>query len=151
MWPLWRRLRFFGAAGVICAAIATGLELLIADIPGERAFNRFTPSGEIPLWPTVRGTALWIVTSSLAIGVLLPLYRRRHGWVMVSGGLCLMWLALAVGFGAEFRLPADAVGRLQTVTAIAGLVLLVGVSAREGRAAALGRPDSAASESPPVA
>jgi hypothetical protein len=90
-WSLWRRVRFFGGIGVVCAFLAIGLELLIADIPNGRAFSRFSSAGA-PLWPLIWFVGLWTSASGLAVALLLPLYRWRHGGKVI--GLAVSSLAV---------------------------------------------------------
>jgi hypothetical protein len=147
-WSLWRRIRFFGAAGVLCGGIVIALELLIADIPGERAFNRFTPGGAVSLWPTLRMIATFAIVCSLAIAVSLPLYRYRHGWAGIAIVVYLLFFGSAIASGGRFSFPGDAIGRLQLIVSIIALAFMTAICVHGGRSLALGQPENPSSELP---
>jgi hypothetical protein len=149
-WPFWRRIRFFGGMGLACGAMVIGLELLVADIAGGRAFNQFTPGGAVPLWPMIRMIAIFAIAGPLAIAVSLPLYRRRHGWVAIAAIVYLVFMGSALGSRRDPTSPGDWVSRLQWVVAVVGIAVMIGTMAHEGRSLAFGQPDDPSSEPPAV-
>jgi hypothetical protein len=140
-WPVWHRLRYFGGAGVLCAAAAIAVELFIADIPGGRAFNQFSRTGSSPLWPTLAVTGVAIATSGVAIGALLPLYRHRYGGAVIGLIVYLIIIATAFAIGRDpTGVRSD--GELwQLVVVLLGFGVIAALSGSEARPLALGKPD----------
>ena len=149
-WTLWERVRAFGSASVCLALFMVGVDLLIADIPGERAFSPYTPGGAIALWPWVRTVAVTVPAAGIIAAVLIPLFKHRHGGIAVGGLIGLVLLAgstIINGAGDwDFR-SLEAWQRLVAAGGFVGLLALGGSALSDS---VLGRDDAATQSGPPV-
>jgi hypothetical protein len=92
------------ARGAVRSALGgIAFTLLWADIPGGRAFSRANPAG-IPLWPTIVWFAVVFPLVGGIVGLLLPLYKFRHGGSAVGVlsllALCVLTIAADPGLRA---------------------------------------------------
>jgi hypothetical protein len=94
--PLLGRLKVGFFAGICAAAGVIAFELLFADFKGGRALNKYSATGDMPLWPTVAAWAVALPLVGTLTTSLLPLYRRRYGGVVVGVVLLAVFLLSSI-------------------------------------------------------
>ena len=147
-WSWWERLRVFVGLGVCGALLISAYELLIADIPGERAFSRGSGGGA-PLWPTI---ALWAVMwplTGLAAAVSLPLFRYRYGALIAGALVGLVPSVVGLVMFAPGTPSLRTVEGWQLLVAVLGLATFGALAAWIMREAVMRRGD-ASRDDPPV-
>jgi hypothetical protein len=141
-WPLLLRIRFFAGTGLLCAAVAVGVQLLFADIPNGVAFSKYSPTLTTPLWPSVWFVAIWISASGLAIAILLPVYRWRYGGHVI--GVIVVILAIPAALISPNHEPPSAAPAppWQMIVALLAFAAIGASTADSMRSYALGHPAS---------
>ena len=149
-WSLWERVRACGSASVFLTAFMLGVDLLVADVAGGRAFSRLTPGGSIPLWPWVLTAAITIPAAGIVAGLAIPLFRYRHGGVAAGA---LVGLVLVCGSLMIRGLGTWDLSTVEGWQRVAAVLTVIGMHAWAGSAACdfvLGRADAESGIGPPV-
>ena len=147
-WRWTRRFRFFALWGLGFAAITIGFALLTSDLDRGLTFSKFSPTGTVPLWPTVTRFAVLSVMGPLVLATSLPLYRYRRGGYVVGlvGSSVTLGIAALAGYLINPVREAEASGDWTNLAVTVLLLALMTWAGGQARPLVVGEPDNEGAE-----